>query len=172
MILGFKWLWDFNDYGRRIFYLLWDKWRNIWRMGGRYYLGMRMVSLRFYRRYWRDTWIIKRECKLVSDIVLVKAPSEKTIKSTTHISWRLSYLLSSFIISSLVSSVQLSPIIIFFPPSAFLKARLWSLNGTSGKQFGNPNLREIIWLQPPIMCWFGGIRSALRSSDFHFMFEL
>lgn len=52
-----------------------------------------------------------------------------------------------------------------------LKARLWSADGSFGKLFGNPNLSEIIWLQPPIMCWFGGIRGALRSNDFHFMFK-
>lgn len=65
---------------------------------------------------------------------------------------------------------------LFCPPplllSPFLRARLWSVDRISGKLFGNPNLSEIIWLQPPITCWFGGIRSSLRSNDFHFVFEL
>lgn len=56
--------------------------------------------------------------------------------------------------------------------SPFVRARLWSIDRIGGKLFANPNLSKIIWLQPPITCWSGSIRSLLRSNDFHFVFDL
>lgn len=82
---------------------------------------------------------------------------------------------SSFSCSCFLSPwISLSSLLFCLPPllSPFLRGRLWSVDRITGKLFGNPNLSEIIWLQPPITCWFGGIRSSLRSNDFHFVFEL
>lgn len=61
------------------------------------------------------------------------------------------------------SSVSL-PLSLCCPPSCLLS---WGpdcgpVDWISGKLFGNPNLSEIIWLQPPLACWFGGIRTSVE----------
>lgn len=103
-------------------------------------------------------------------------------QTLSRVSWwpsKLTIALTRHLWPSLLPVVQVCPEMLCFtpPPPPPLpppipKARLRCADGSFGKLFGNPNLSEIIWLQPPITCWFGGIRSALRSSDFHFVFEL
>lgn len=176
MILGLqKWL------GKGDFFAVSEK-RNTWKMEGRD--GAIKLGSCFFWGFTEGTqtgYHKVSECEQVPHTP-PRLPVEKNKKLQPH-THTPPLFSSQLLFSSIISSVFLSSFsfplsfLLFssvLPPllSPFLRARLWSVDRISGKQFGNPNLSEIIWLQPPITCWFGGIRSSLRSNDFHFVFEL
>lgn len=149
-----------------------------------------ILFLRFYRRCtYRLIWS-EYMCERLPSRSLLKDSERETQKRTrVLLSWLIYSPIPYLFFSSLclfsfclfiLSSVSLSSLL-SSPPhththtplwSPLFRARLWFVDRISGKLFGNPNLSEIIWLQPLITCWFGYIKNLLRSNDFHLVFQL